>query len=101
MKKQSLTLKARYEQKRKQADLKKKYGIEEEKVVVVERKSRIVQLWKATLRFLLILLQILATAAVAALAVVGLATLIYPDTRAEFIEFAVTTYNQVRQFVGL
>lgn len=96
-----LTLKARHEERKQQEALKQAYGIEGEKVVVVERKNKAVQVMRVVVWAFFLLLRILASAAVAVLAIIGLTSLLFPDIRAELIDTLLQTAYQVRQFIGL
>lgn len=90
-----------YAYNKEQKRLREEHGVAEENVVVVERKNQAVNALRVVLRFALALLRILANIAIAALAIVGLATLIFPETRAAFWDIATTTFYQIKGFVGL
>lgn len=98
---QPLLLKEKYEWNQRQTELKQEHGIEEERVVVVERKSPVAQIWRTTLKYLVLLIRVLATVMIAILAIIGLSALIYPNIRIEFF----VTFNQVvaelRGFLGM
>lgn len=95
------SLKVGFREQQEQENLKEQYGIEEKEVVVVERKSRVVQIWRVTLRYFVLLLKVLASVLVAVLAVIGLATLIYPGIRAEFFATANQVIVELRAYTGL
>lgn len=91
---------AGYRHEQEQQRIKEEHGITQPNVVVVERKSRVVMIWKNTLRFLLFLLRTAATVLLVALAVVGLAALIFPESRMALYDELVTALEQITMFLG-
>lgn len=101
MKPKAFGLKTTYQKEQQQTQLKKEYGIADKNVVVVERKSRVVLLWKNTLQFLLFLLRLAAAIALIVLAIIGLCALIYPAPRAALANVFTETMVQIHTFTGL
>lgn len=95
-----LGLKAKYQEQEQQKELREAYGVKETDVVVVERKSRIVQIWKTTLKSFFSLARILALVAVVVLAFVGVTSLLFPETRAALLDVFLTTFDQIGRMLG-
>lgn len=75
-----------------QEQLKNKYGIKEQEVVVVEKSN----IYKFTINTVGGLIKLAATAALLVLAAVGLMTLVYPDIRTEFLQVIKSIYKQLQ-----
>lgn len=101
MSKHHTALKKQFKEEKAQEELKQQYGITQENVVVVERKSRIVQMWRATLNYAFFFFSIMVRVAIAVLAIIGLTTLIFPDIRVEFISAMQTAISEVKAYVGI
>lgn len=91
---------AAFREEQEQKELRTAYGIEDKEVVVVERRSRIVMIWKATLKYFFVLLRIAASVALAVLAVTGLAALVFPEVRIPLFETLAQAFSQLKQFLG-
>ena len=76
-------LKAAYQEKKEQAALKKKYDVQTD-AIIIEKKNALVQFWRITLKACGIALRVIASIAIAILAIMGLCVLIYPTLRAVF-----------------
>ena len=76
-------LKAAYQEKKEQAALKKKYDVQTD-AIIIEKKNALVQFWRITLKACGIALRVIASIAIAILAIMGLCVLIYPTLRADF-----------------
>lgn len=74
-------LMAALKEERHQAQLRETYGITE-KVKVVEKKSRTAQMLRVLINAVFVVVRCAALIAIAGLAIIGLATLIYPNMRA-------------------
>lgn len=85
MSQKKLQLHMAWKEKRRQQQLKAQYGIDRPDVVVVERKNVFVITLRVILHAAYIALRICASCAVAVLAIIGLASLIYPNIRAELV----------------
>lgn len=99
MRTKSKRLRAAWEQQKQQQKLRDQYGITDSNTIVVERKNVVTntlrlmgQAWVMAARFA-------ATVVLAGLALIGLAALIYPDTRLALFEHAVETMNQLSQWL--
>lgn len=68
-----------------QAQLRETYGITE-KVRVVEKKSRTAQMLRVLINAVFVVVRCAALISIAGLAIIGLATLIYPNMRAAALE---------------
>lgn len=79
-----VALKKRYDQKIEQKRLKEQYGVENQDVIVIEKKNVISQTLRVVMNAAFAALRIAAFALIALLALVGLAGLIYPNIRAEY-----------------
>ena len=84
MSQKKLQLHMAWKEKRRQQQLKAQYGIDRPDVVVVERKNVFVITLRVILHAAYIALRICASCAVAVLAIIGLASLIYPNIRAVY-----------------
>lgn len=92
-------LRAAWNQQRKQQLLRKEYGIQDSKTIVVERKNAITNTLRLLLQALWHVLHFVATLTIAFLAFVGLAALIYPDTRISMISHFDEAIIQLIQFL--
>lgn len=99
LKKRKQFLKSGYLERKEQERLRAQYEVEENDVLVVERKSRVVQLWKVTLHASFVILRVLVNILIAVLATIGLATLIFPDIRSEFLAAGMRTLNEIRSYI--
>lgn len=98
---QSGNLLSGYRAAKEQEALKKKHGIDEPGVVVVERKSTVAQIWRTTLAAIFLAIRISATIALVLLAIVGLSVFIYPDLRSNFMAVFGDTVVQIQNFLGI
>lgn len=78
-------LMAALKEERHQAQLRETYGITEN-VKVVEKKSRTAQMLRVLINAVFVVVRCAALIAIAGLAIIGLATLIYPNMRAAALE---------------
>lgn len=75
-------LKVKHQHEQQQAELRKQYDIEKD-VVVVEKKSRVVMMWRTTLFFVSTAIRVLATITIAVFTVIGIAAVLFPAPRHE------------------
>lgn len=94
-----LSLLAGYKEKQRQADLKKKYAIHDERVVV-EEKSAAAQIWRATLSAVFVALRLTAQILLIALALIGLCACLYPSLRHELLFLLSDWLYQIRAFLN-
>ena len=73
------------QEEKRQAQLKEAYGITEE-VTVVEKKSRTAQLLRVLVNAIFVMVRCVALVVLIILAIIGVATLIYPNMRAAGLE---------------
>lgn len=78
-------LMAGIQEEKRQAQLKEAYGITGE-VTVVEKKSRTAQMLRVLINAVFVVVRCAALISIAGLAIIGLATLIYPNMRAAALE---------------
>lgn len=78
-------LMAAIKEEQQQAQLREAYGITE-KVKVVEKKTRTAQMLRVLINAAFVVVRCAALLAIAGLAIIGLATLIYPNMRAAALE---------------
>lgn len=89
-----------WKEKRRQQQLKAQYGIDRPDVVVVERKNVFVITLRVILHAAYIALRICASCAVAVLAIIGLASLIYPNIRAELVNSLGQVMDELQAFLA-
>ena len=87
-------------EQRRQQQLKAQYGIDRPDVVVVERKNVFVITLRVILHAAYIALRICASCAVAVLAIIGLASLIYPNIRAELVNSLGQVMDELQAFLA-
>lgn len=81
-----------------QKELKKKHHIdEEEERIVVEKSS----FFRVLMKTIGTVIRILATIAIAVLAVIGLAGIIYPAPRGELLKIGMEMYAQLRTWLPI
>lgn len=85
------------EEEQHQEALRKQHGIEDENVVVVEKKS----MMKFLIRLFIGFIKTIASIAGIILAGTGIMTLIYPDVRNEFIAVLLAVIDDVIRMTGL
>lgn len=83
-------LMAGIQEEKRQAQLRETYGITEE-VTVVEKKSRTAQLLRVVVNTMFVITRCIALVALVVLAIIGVATLVYPNMRAAGAE----TWEQI------
>lgn len=93
-------LKTSFKEEQQQQHLKKEYGVTDNNILVVERKSRLVNIWRNSLQYLFLLIRWVAAITVAFLAVIGLTGLVFPETRTALFYIFVQTLNQIKDFTG-
>ena len=100
MSQKKLQLHMAWKEKRRQQQLKAQYGIDRPDVVVVERKNVFVITLRVILHAAYIALRICASWAVAVLAIIGLASLIYPNIRAELVNSLGQVMDELQAFLA-
>jgi hypothetical protein len=85
------TIETEQKQAEEQAELKEAYGIKKQDVVVVEKKNAAAQVLRAFGKIAGSVLRKLAAIILILLAIIGLASLVYPNIRAELLY----TFNQL------
>ena len=98
MSQKKLQLHMAWKEKRRQQQLKAQYGIDRPDVVVVERKNVFVITLRVILHAAYIALRICASCAVAA--IIGLASLIYPNIRAELVNSLGQVMDELQAFLA-
>lgn len=93
-------LRAAWNLHQQQSALRQTYGINDPNTVIVERKNVITNSLRIILKALGQVIRFAASAAIAALALIGLAALVYPDTRTLLIEKLVESIAQLNIFLG-
>lgn len=91
-------LMAALKEERHQAQLRETYGITE-KVKVVEKKSRTAQMLRVLINAVFVVVRCAALIAIAGLAIIGLATLIYPNMRAAGLETWLQIETQLAEYL--
>lgn len=94
-------LKEQFLQEQEQKRLKREYGITTPNTIIKERKSRIVIVLLHLGRGAIALLKTAFYIAIALLALIGLAGLIFPGPHAALREVFKATIEQIRQFTGM
>lgn len=94
-------LKAKFDEEKRQTELKNQHGITEKNVVVVERKSRTVLVVREFFKIIFKLLQLAAGVAIVFLAIAGLVAIVFPETRTALYAIFLQTYTQARTFIGV
>ena len=89
-------LMAGIQEEKRQAQLKEAYGITEE-VTVVEKKSRTAQLLRVLAIF--VMMRCVALVVLIVLAIIGVATLIYPNMRAAGLETWLEIETQLAEYL--
>ncbi len=92
-------LRAAWEQQKQQQILRDQYGVSDPNTIVVERKNVVTNTLRLAGRASIMAIRFAASVALAGLALIGLAALIYPDTRLTLLEHAVETMNQLSQWL--
>lgn len=92
-------LRAAWEQAKQQQALRDQYGVSDPNTVVVERKNVVTNTLRLFGQASIMAIRFAATVALAGLALIGLAALIYPDTRLALLGHAVETMNQLNQWL--
>lgn len=85
-------------EEKRQAQLKEAYGITEE-VTVVEKKSRTAQLLRVLVNAIFVIARCAALVALIVLAIIGVATLIYPNMRAAGLETWLQIEAQLAEYL--
>lgn len=80
-----------------QKRLKEKHKIDQDNIVVVEKAN----IYKFTIKTFIGLVRLLATIIILALAVIGLATLVYPEIRNEFLIILQDVLLQIKNSFGI
>lgn len=91
-------LMAGIQEKKRQAQLKEVYGITEE-VTVVEKKSRTAQLLRVLVNTIFVIVRCIALVVLIVLAIIGVATLIYPNMRAAGLETWLQIETQLAEYL--
>ena len=91
-------LKAKFELEHEQELLRRQHNISKPDVVVVERKNPVVNIWTHTLKYIFLFVRICAIICIAALAITGLAALIFPAPRYEMIILWENIFNDLLTF---
>lgn len=89
-----------YQKREEQKRLQKEYGLDPD-VVVVERKSRIVSIWRTTLRYFFVLMRIVANAIMAVLAMIGILTIVMPNMRSDLILTLQQFSTEIKNYIGV
>lgn len=97
----SLNLKTTWHKRKEQQKLRREYGIENANTIVVERKNPLTNSLRVLLQFAKQLVQVLASILVVALATIGLATLVYPNTRTAFLANMQEAFAVLQNFIGI
>ena len=84
-----------------QKALKAQYDIEDEDVLVVEKKNAIAQILRAIFHAVFTILRIIANILLVILAVIGLAAIIYPNIRVEVINTAKIIVDEVVLYLNV
>lgn len=92
-------LRNKFNQEKKQQDLRQEYGIKKKDIVVVEKKSKTVGVAKEIFKFIKWLFAILFKIVVIALVAVALITLIFPEPRNALLAVLIQSFNEVKQFI--
>ena len=85
-------------EEKRQEQLKEAYGITEE-VTVVEKKSRAAQLLRVLVNTIFVIVRSIALVVLVILAIIGVATLIYPNMRAAGLETWLQIQAQLAQYL--
>lgn len=93
-------LRAAWNARRKQDALRKTYGVSNPNTIVVERKNIITNSLRIVLQAFGQTVRFTASAIIAALALTGLAALVYPDTRLLLVDKIVDGMMQLNMFLG-
>lgn len=99
MRTKSKRLRAAWEQQKEQRRLREQYGVNDPAVLVVEKKNPFTNTLRLLGHAAVLALRFAAAAAMAVLAFIGLAALIYPDARLALLGHAVETMNQLNQWL--
>lgn len=91
-------LMAGIQEEKRQAQLKEAYGITEE-VTIVEKKSRTAQLLRVLVKAIFVIARCAALVALIVLAIIGVATLIYPNMRAAGLETWLQIEAQLAEYL--
>ena len=91
-------LMAGIQEEKRQAQLKEAYGITEE-VTVVEKKSRTDQLLRVLVNAIFVMVRCVALVVLIVLAIIGVATLIYPNMRAAGLETWLQIETQLAEYL--
>ena len=91
-------LMAGIQEEKRQAQLKEAYGITEE-VTVVEKKSRTAQLLRVLVNAIFVMMRCVALVVLIVLAIIGVATLIYPNMRAAGLETWLEIETQLAEYL--
>lgn len=91
-------LMAGIQEEKRQAQLKEAYGITEE-VTVVEKKSRTAQLLRVLVNAIFVMMRCVALVVLIVLAIIGVATPIYPNMRAAGLETWLEIETQLAEYL--
>ena len=92
-------LKRAWKTDQQQQELRQTYGIQDNKTIVVERKNILTNTLRVVLKASGGIARFTAAAVLAALALIGLATLVYPNTRAELLVNIGQAFEQLHQYL--
>ena len=84
-----------------QKALRAEYDIKDEDFIVVEKKNAVAQILKTIFHALFITLNILINVLLIVLATIGLASLIYPNIRAEVLSAAKDIYVEIKGYLSI
>lgn len=93
-------LKAGYEKDNRDKTIKEELGLQDKEVIIVEQNNNFVLFWKATLRFVLIALRVVASILIAALALVGVTSLVFPEIRTELLNVLQAALHEIGVYLG-
>lgn len=94
-------LRNKFNQEKKQEELRKEHNIERKDVILLENKSKTVGVAKEVFKFIKWLFAILFKIAVIALVAIALITLIFPEPRNALFAILVQSFNEVKQFLNI
>jgi len=90
-----------HKEEEEQLSLKEQYNIEQKDVIVIEKKSETAQILKAIFKAIGSVVRVIGNIVLVVLAIIGLATLLYPSIREEAIKVGLAVFNEIRGYINV
>ena len=91
----------RIKQEEEQKKLRSEYNIEQQDLLIVEKKNVIAQILRAIFQAFFSVLRVSATILIILLSTIGLASIIYPNIRAEIVITIASIIQEIRTYLNI